>query len=216
MAKRGTDARSRGARVVRADFVASIDAPDGFNSDLPEVAFGGRSNVGKSSLLNMICQRKGLARTSKTPGRTQRVNLFDVDLADGSRVRLADLPGWGHAKVPRQVRQAFGPMIERYLVGRANLVGLFLLVDARRDPDPGLGDFAAWLAEREVAVTLVVTKVDKIGRNRRLGVMRQIAAGCGVPGHAIATSGSEGFGAEEVWQRVAQLTRPRRPGAPSR
>jgi len=200
-------------RVVQADFVASIDGPDGYNGDLPEVAFGGRSNVGKSSLLNMLCQRKALARTSKTPGRTQRVNLFDVRLAGGTQVRLADLPGWGHAKVPRQVRMAFGPMIESYLAGRGNLAGFFLLVDARRDPDPGLGDFAAWLAEREVPVVLVITKVDKIGRNRRLGALRRIATGSGVPGHAIATSVSEGLGADEIWRRVALLTgagRPRR------
>ncbi len=203
----GKQGKGRGPRVVAADFVASIDAPDGFNGDLPEVAFGGRSNVGKSSLLNMLCQRKALARTSKTPGRTQRVNLFDVRLANGDEVRLADLPGWGHAKVPRQIRDAFGPMIERYLVGRANLAGLFLLVDARRDPDPGLGDFADWLAERQVPVTLVVTKVDKVGRNRRMGVLRQIATGCGVPGHAIATSASDGLGADEIWRRIAALTR---------
>ncbi len=208
----GKARKGGGPRVVSAEFVASIDQPSGFDASVPEVAFGGRSNVGKSSLLNMLCQRKGLARTSKTPGRTQRVNLFDVRLADHSHVRLADLPGWGHAKVPRHVRQAFGPMIERYLVGRDNLAGLFLLVDARRDPDPGLGDFADWLAEREVAVTLVITKVDKIGRNRRFGALQRIARGCGVPGRAIATSASESLGAADIWRRIAQLTAETAPG----
>ena len=199
--------RKRGApRVVEANFVDSIDNAAARAADRPEVAFGGRSNVGKSSLLNMLCQRRGLARTSKTPGRTQRINLFDVRLSTGQELRLADLPGWGHAKVPRRIRDAFGPMIESYLLERSSLAGLFLLVDARRDPDPGLGDFAEWLAEREVAVTLVATKVDKIPRNRQLQVLSKLAKGCRVPGPVIASSSSDGSGGEELWRRIVALT----------
>ncbi len=125
-----------------------------------EVAFAGRSNSGKSSALNTLTGRRGLARTSRTPGRTQHINFFGV----GEAARLVDLPGYGYAKVPEAVRRQWRPLIERYLIGRRSLKGLMLTVDCRRD----FGDLETmmfdWCADTGMPVHVLLTKSDKLKR----------------------------------------------------
>lgn len=168
-------------------------------SDLPEVAVAGRSNVGKSSLLNALCGRRGLARVSRTPGRTQLLNFFTLTLRgpghDKVPMRFCDLPGYGFAAAGRSVREGFAPMIEGYLEKRDNLRGLVLLVDIRR----GVGDLdrgmMAFLAARELPTLLVATKSDKLGASQRGAARRKLAASVGVPTRdVLLTSSQSGTG----------------------
>jgi GTP-binding protein len=142
---------------------------------LPEVAFAGRSNVGKSSLLNRVLNRKRAARVSSTPGRTQRINLFKV----GEDVVFADLPGYGFAKVPAKVRNAWKVVIEDYLGEREALRLVVVLVDARRDPTDLDGQLIEGLTEANIPILVVATKVDKLKKQalaRQLTAIRRVFA----------------------------------------
>jgi GTP-binding protein len=190
-----------GWRVVHAAFVRSApsvaECPPG---DRPELALAGRSNAGKSSLLNALCGRRGLARVSRTPGRTQLLNAFDLTLAgpDGARVeaRCMDLPGYGYAAARREVREGFGPMVEGYLRERTSLRALVLLVDARRGELSELDLALLELATAHGRPTLLVaTKVDKLGASERGLVRRRLAAAVGArPRDVLLTSASTGLG----------------------
>lgn len=127
-------------------------------SGLPEFAFIGRSNVGKSSLINYLCDRKKLAKTSGTPGKTQLINLFEVD----KKWILADLPGYGYARISKKIRAQFSSMIENYLLNRENLVTAFILVDARVKPQDSDLQQMKWLGENQVPFSLIFTKADKL------------------------------------------------------
>lgn len=140
----------------------------------PEIAFAGRSNAGKSSAMNALCDHRGLARVSKTPGRTQLINLFEVPGG-----RFVDLPGYGFAQVPGQVRRDWGKLIERYMESRANLTGVVLIMDIRHP----LTDFDVqmldWAKGRQMAIHCLLTKSDKLGfgasKNALLAVSRTLA-----------------------------------------
>jgi GTP-binding protein len=138
--------------------------------DRPEFAVAGRSNAGKSSLLNALAGRQGLARTSAAPGRTQLLNFFAMALIGGGgrlEVRCADLPGYGYAAVPTRIRDGFAPMVEPYLVQRPTLRVLLVLVDARRGPDDRDVAMIEYVAARPVEVLVVGTKADKLGASER-------------------------------------------------
>lgn len=190
-----------GWRVVEANFVTSAPSIAECPHDgRPEVAFAGRSNVGKSSLLNALVGRKGLARVSRTPGRTQLLNVFDVELhgPQGARrsIRCVDLPGYGYAAAHAEIRRSFAPMIEGYLMGRQELVALILLVDIRRGT---LGDLDLMLmemvTEQQRPTLLVATKADKLGASKRGLVRRSLAAEVGArPRDVLLTSASSGLG----------------------
>lgn len=135
----------------------------------PEFAFIGRSNVGKSSLLNMLTGRKNLAKTSNTPGKTQTINHFVVN----DDWYLVDLPGYGFARVSKEKRAGFGKIIEDYILKRENLQCLFVLVDARLEPQKIDLAFIQWAGEREIPLCLLFTKADKLTRNqlkRNMGI----------------------------------------------
>lgn len=126
--------------------------------DLPEYAFIGRSNVGKSSLINTLMQRKNLAKTSSTPGKTQLINHFVVN----NEWYLVDLPGYGFAKVPKAVREKFEKMISDYILKRENLVNVFVLVDSRHAPQNIDLEFMEWLGMSQIPFSIVFTKLDKL------------------------------------------------------
>jgi len=154
------------------DFEGSFPSVDRMPAeDLPEVAFAGRSNVGKSSCINTLLNRRKLARVSQSPGRTRLLNVFTIDGA----VRFVDLPGYGFARAPKRVRESWGPMVEGYLRRRRSLVLLVLLLDLRREPSPEDRQLASWLAARRLPVLVVLTKSDKVGRNQRIKRLRSIS-----------------------------------------
>lgn len=128
--------------------------------DKPEFAFIGRSNVGKSSLINMLTQTKGLAKTSSTPGKTQTINHFLIN----QTWYLVDLPGYGFASVSKSARAGFGKMIEEYLMQRENISCLFILIDSRLEPQKNDLSFIQWAGTRGIPIALVFTKSDKLSR----------------------------------------------------
>tara|TARA_B100001758_G_C18332308_1_gene569512 strand:+ start:256 stop:864 length:609 start_codon:yes stop_codon:yes gene_type:complete len=129
--------------------------------EIPEYAFIGRSNVGKSSLINALTNNKKLAKTSGKPGKTQLINHFLIN----NQWYLVDLPGYGYAKISKKIRSGFHNMITKYLLNRTNLMCLFVLIDIRHNPQPIDQEFMQWLSEKEIPFVLTFTKVDKLGKN---------------------------------------------------
>jgi GTP-binding protein len=190
-------------RVTSATFVVSSHGPDQDPRDPgPDVLFLGRSNVGKSSLMNALLGKKGLARTSSTPGRTQSVNFFRVN----DRCWFVDLPGYGYARAPVAVRKAWGPMVEDALRRRAGRVAAaILLIDARRDPAELDLTMRNWLEASEIPWIPVATKSDKLSGNGRTAARRGIDAGLTGAhriGPPIMTSVTTGMGLRELWTRL--------------
>lgn len=137
---------------------------------MAEIAVAGRSNVGKSTLLNHLFQRKGLVKTSSKPGKTQAINYFTVD----DDLALVDLPGYGYANVPHSVRKKWGPMVQTYLTGRDLLKIVLFLFDIRRMPNADDFQMMEWLLQSGKAVILVITKVDKVSKNQRKAQTQKI------------------------------------------
>jgi len=193
-------------QVGAVRFVGSfVDAvPD---LGLPEVAFAGRSNVGKSSALNCLLDSKKAARVSGRPGRTQLINLFQVGTACG----FVDLPGYGFAKVPDHVQEQWGPMIERYLSSREALRLVVVLVDARREPQEMDGTLLTGLRDAGIRRLVVATKIDKLKRSQRARHLAAIRQGFDLDPEALLPFSSvtrEGRGA--VWSRIEAACRPQR------
>jgi GTP-binding protein len=163
---------------------------------LPEVAVLGRSNVGKSTLINRLVGRRGLARTSSTPGRTRRVHFYRVD----ERAYLVDLPGYGYASGSRAERAAFAPLVESYLRGaRAPLRGALMLVDVRRGAQDAERELAQYLAAERIDARAVLTKCDKLGRAELERARRELAAALRLPPeHVAAVSAEKGSGLAPV------------------
>lgn len=172
--------------------------------DKPEIAFGGRSNVGKSSLLNVLVNRRKLARTSGRPGRTQAINFFAVD----DRLYLVDLPGYGYARVPLKVRESWGKMVENYLKGRTNLKAVVVILDIRRDPSEDDKGLLQWLAHYGVESILVLTKADKLKRHQSIVRAKTIREQLsGIPfERPIIFSARTRDGRESLWQRIEAAT----------
>lgn len=149
--------------IKQAEFVSSVaDVKKCPPPAKPEFAFIGRSNVGKSSLLNMLTGRKALAKTSNTPGKTQTINHFIIN----DFWYMVDLPGYGYARVSKEKREGFGSIIENYVLQRENLQCLFILVDARLEPQKNDLAFIHWSGEKEIPLCLIFTKADKLTKNQ--------------------------------------------------
>jgi len=158
--------------IKSAEFVTSATRPSQYPPALlPEIAFAGRSNVGKSSLINTLVNRRRLVKTSSTPGRTQLINFFIINRQMG----FVDLPGYGYAKVPVSVRKKWGPMIETYLSGRKALKAVVVIMDIRRIPRQEELNLLGWLAHYSIAGILVLTKTDKLSKNKQTKQQHLIA-----------------------------------------
>jgi GTP-binding protein len=198
-------------RVVAAKFVAGgVDTGSLPPPTLLEVAFAGRSNVGKSSLLNAMMERRGLARTSNTPGCTRQLNVFEVRCGDGLAVSFVDLPGYGWARRSKTERKEWQAMIEGYLRRRTGLRAVVVLVDVRRGVEEEERQLVDFLGEprevsgaRTVEVVLVATKIDKLGVAGRKPALEKVKRGAkDVGGTLIGFSAVTGEGREELWAKI--------------
>ena len=168
--------------------------------DRPEIAFAGKSNVGKSSLINTLVNRKKLARTSATPGRTQSINFFRF----GRSLYLVDLPGYGFARVPVKVKKSWQQMVETYLKNRETLKAVVVILDIRRDPASGDTDLIDWLQHYNIHPIIVLTKADKVSRQqakKRAGLIAGQLPGIS-PDEPVVFSAKTRQGREEVWERM--------------
>jgi len=190
-------------KIISADFVTSAVKPAQYPApEFPEIAFAGRSNVGKSSLINTLVNRKRLVKTSTTPGRTQLINFFIVN-AD---LMLVDLPGFGYAKVPAAVKKQWGPMIETYLSGRPSLKAVVLLMDLRRTPGIEELAFMDWLQQYGVASVPVLTKADKLSKTEQIKQRKRIADALERTVESlILFSAKTGLGRETIWRQLEDL-----------
>ena len=196
-------------KVCSAEFIQSCISPSQYPKEsLPEIAFLGRSNVGKSSTINSLLNRKGLAKVSTTPGKTQTINFFRIITADAAfkRFSLVDLPGYGYAKVSRTTRERWGPMIKEYLMTRKGLCGVILLVDIRRN---GLNDADTieWMRRLGHEPLIVVTKADKLSRSHRQDALKQIQHNLSLdPSKSIVLySAHTHEGRPELWTSIRRM-----------
>jgi GTP-binding protein len=192
-------------RIASAEFAAaaaeSKQIPPSSEQGPPEIAFAGRSNVGKSSLLNMLLARKGLARTSNTPGRTREIVFFDVKVAGGPALRFVDLPGYGYAKVSKSQSASWKGLIESYLQKREALRAVVLLVDTRRGIEAEEKELLEFLALRkDLSVVICATKLDKLALNAQKPALATMKKDAGV--QVIGTSAETKAGREDVWSRI--------------
>lgn len=192
-------------KISEATFITSSQTLAQCPKDVfPEYAFIGRSNVGKSSLINMLVDRKNLAKTSSTPGKTRLINHFLID----NSWYLCDLPGYGYAKVSKKQRDTFAKMIEQYATQRRNLVCFFVLIDSRIEPQELDLDFIEWLGDSQLPFVLLYTKIDKIKqkeKNKSIGAMKEILSEswAELP-LIIETSAIKGTGREELLKFIGE------------
>lgn len=197
-------------RVADAAFVTTATRPEQYPREpLPEAAFVGRSNVGKSSMINALLGRKKLVRVSNTPGRTRTLNFFDATLESRSGrrrvVRLCDLPGYGFAKVSKDERRAWQEMIDRYLTERTQLKVVVCIVDAEVGPTPDDAQMIEFLEQAPPRILVVATKLDRLGKAQRRPALAAIAEQLGLPASAVlGFSATEKMGVNEVWQGVLE------------
>jgi GTP-binding protein len=197
-------------RARKATFLTSAAKPADFpTATHPEIAFAGRSNVGKSSLINALCGVDGLARTSRTPGRTQLINWFTIDPPAGDTLAFVDLPGYGYAKVPTAMQASWQGLIESYLGKRPALRAVVLLIDVRRGVEREEEDLIAWLGERNVPVIAVVTKIDKVSKHQREPVLATVKRALAQPRPPIAFSAQDGEGIDDLWRAIAKAATPK-------
>ena len=190
--------------VKELEFLGGMATAGGWRpeSTLPEVAFAGRSNVGKSSLLNALLRRRAAARVSKTPGRTREINFFRVN----SAFILVDLPGYGYARVAKERRAEWRPLIESYLNSTANLRGLVLLLDSRREPSDDDRAMLSFLAERGTPVLVAITKMDKFGKDAGLARLNAIASALELESEQVVpVSAQTGQGRDELAAALMEL-----------
>ncbi len=199
-------------QVVSAEFLQTSTKPSEWpRGDFPEFAFVGRSNVGKSSMLNALTRKKGLARVSNTPGRTRALQFFEVryrphPAARARVVRFCDLPGYGYAKVSKDERAKWTSMIEDYLKERHTLRAVVLIVDARHEPMESDQDALRFLSGAGRTVVVAATKMDKLARTKRVQALRTAERSMGLAqGGAEPFSAEEGTGTDALWARINRM-----------
>jgi len=190
--------------IKSAEFITSAVKPSQYPlPEFPEIAFAGRSNVGKSSLINVLVNRRRLVKTSRTPGRTQLINFFLIN----NILSFVDLPGYGYAKVPAAVKKKWGPMIETYLSSRKSLKGVILIMDIRRSPGEEELNFIDWLASEDLACLMVLTKADKLSKTRQDKQHVMIATAVGRKKEDLLLfSAKTKKGKQHIWQALENIT----------
>jgi GTP-binding protein len=187
-------------RVISAEFVKSATKPSEYPPEnLPEIAIAGKSNVGKSSLINTLVNRKNLAKTSSSPGRTQTINFFRVN----EKISLVDLPGYGYAKVSLRIRETWKPMVESYLQTREGIRMVVLILDARRGASPEDLTLLDWLDYHQIPSLIVLTKADKLSQIERARQKKTVADIPLLNGKPICFfSALTGEGKEDLWRHI--------------
>ncbi|MGD8963666.1 MAG: ribosome biogenesis GTP-binding protein YihA/YsxC [Desulfobacterales bacterium] len=190
-------------QIKSAEFIKSATRPAEYPAaQLPEIAFAGRSNVGKSSLINTLVNRKRMVKTSSTPGRTQLINFFDIN----GQVVFVDLPGYGYAKVPASVRKKWGPMIETYLSGRQTLKAVVVIMDIRRTPLQEELNLLGWLNHYAIAAIVVLTKTDKLSKSKLAQQHRRITQALTMdPKDLILFSAKSRRGRDTLWRSIMSI-----------
>jgi GTP-binding protein len=191
-------------KITSAKCVVSAVGPDQYpKGGYPEIAFAGRSNVGKSSLINSLCSKHGLARTSGQPGKTQTINFFEIN----ERMYLVDLPGYGYAEASKGKRREWGEFITEYLKNSKRLALIIHLIDLRHEPMKNDIEAANWLLRLNIPYIIVGTKADKIVRGKRAAHTSAIRKGLNLPAHvpSIAFSSETGEGRDELWRHVRDV-----------
>ena len=201
-------------KILNAEFIRSCYQTEQFPKEcLPEVVFLGRSNVGKSSLINSLLNRKKLAMVSRTPGKTRAINFFRITVAsEGSGpFFLVDLPGYGYAKVPKEVQAQWEPLLVGYMTSRPQLSGICWLVDSRGLEERDWATWT-WLQSLPRPVIVVATKVDKVTRGRRQAHLSELQAALGSSSHVsvIGYSAMHHEGREALWRALRGLVKGRR------
>lgn len=188
-------------KVITAEYLISAAGSSQFpKSFLPEVAFAGKSNVGKSSLINAILGRKGLAKTSGTPGKTQQINFFMIN----GEFRLVDLPGYGYAKVSLAQKKTWASLVENYLKSRKDLKGVILIVDSRHGPSPLDLEMKNWLDTYEVPYLVVANKIDKLKKNERNKNLKRLGEAFLAGKTPLGCSALKGEGQKNIWSTINQ------------
>ena len=197
-------------KVLSAEFVKSATKPSEYPPGrLPEIAIAGKSNVGKSSLINTVLNRKNLAKTSSSPGRTQVINFFRVN----GNLSLVDLPGYGFAKVPLEVREAWKPMVETYLQTRESIRLVILILDSRRGLSPEDSTLLDWLDYHSIPALIVLTKADKLSQFERARQKKTLAGTRLQEGRSLLFfSALTGEGKDDLWGLVQKAVRGDREG----
>jgi len=192
--------------IKSSEFIKSAVKPSQYPpAVLPEIAFAGRSNVGKSSLINTLLNRKRLVKTSSTPGRTQLINFFLIN----EKFSFVDLPGYGYAKVPASIQKTWGPMIETYLTSRKTFKGIVLIMDIRRMPGKYELDLKDWLYHYNISAILILTKADKLSKTKQIKQHLSISKALSVDRNdLILFSAKSRQGKDDVWDAVKKLLHP--------
>jgi len=192
-------------KVLSTEFVKSASKPSEYpKGGLPELAIAGKSNVGKSSLINSLVNRKNLAKTSSTPGRTQMINFFQIN----GKLSLVDLPGYGYAKVPLHVRQTWKPMVESYLQTREDIRLVILIIDARRGASADDLNLLDWLDYHGIPSLIVLTKTDKLSQIERAQQKKKLSQNAFLSHRPfLFFSAISGEGKDELWKIIRQYVK---------
>lgn len=189
---------------LNCHYLLSAVKPSHFpEPDLPEIALSGRSNVGKSSLLNMLVGRTGVAKVSKTPGKTRAINFFDV----GGRWRLVDLPGYGFARLSKEEVERWGRLIDTYLRERKSLAAVIQLIDSRHPPMKSDFEMIEWLVDTGICTVIALTKVDKLGKNEARQAISKFKKThlSGLDWPVVATSAETRSGREDLLHEISKI-----------
>ncbi|ADD67101.1 ribosome biogenesis GTP-binding protein YsxC [Denitrovibrio acetiphilus DSM 12809] len=189
---------------MKAEFITSAKEPKGYpETEFPEIAFAGRSNVGKSSMINTLLGTKKLVKVGKTPGKTRLVNFFLVS----DRIMLVDLPGYGFAKVSKAEKAQWGETIENYFTERTQLSACVLILDIRRDPNEDDLGMLYWLQHYNVKALIALTKCDKLSNNQQISRLAKISKQLNMPREDfLIFSSLSKKGKEDVWEKIEEIT----------